>query len=260
MRIAPELALLLMVVVGCGVKDGTAPLYITGYGGFNIPIKPEFDATLVAWLERGGVFAIPALRGGGDLGESWHRAGMLHAKQNGFDDFFAATEYLVREGYTKQDRIVAYGASNGGLLMGAAIVQRPDLYRAVICEVPVLDMLRFDKSSAGEAAVDEYGSPTKEEDFRVLFAYSPYHHVEVGKRYPSVLMMTADSDDRVDPMHARKFTAELQARSGGGPVLLRVEKNAGHLGTDAMAESIARIADMYAFALTEIGSVGDSMR
>jgi prolyl oligopeptidase len=241
-------------------KDGSAPLYLTGYGGFQISITPDFDASLFPWLERGGVFAVPNLRGGGEFGEEWHRAGMLHKKQNVFDDFFAAAEYLIHEGYTTPEKMMAYGASNGGLLMGAAITQRPDLFRVVVCEVPLLDMLRFDKSALGKPSVDEYGSPEKESDFRTLLSYSPYHHVEMNRKYPSVLMMSADSDDRVDPMHARKFTAALQARSSGGPVLLRVERNSGHGGTDMTSAWIERVADMYGFALAEIDKVGSSMR
>ena len=239
-------------------KDGTAPLYLTGYGGFQISMTPAFASSIFPWLERGGVYAVPNLRGGGEFGEEWHRAGMLHAKQNVFDDFFAAAEYLVREGYTRPDKLVAYGGSNGGLLMGAAIAQRPDLFRVVLCDVPLLDMVRFPKFGLGEHWVEEYGSPDVEADFRALLAYSPYHHIAQGTKYPSVLMLSADSDDRVDPMHARKFAAELQARSSGGPVLVRIERNAGHGGADMLRAWVDKMADLHAFALAEIGEVGGS--
>ncbi|WP_394844152.1 prolyl oligopeptidase family serine peptidase [Pendulispora brunnea] len=233
-------------------KDGTAPVYLYGYGGFNVSVTPSFNASFFPWLERGGVVALPNLRGGGEFGEPWHRAGMLHSKQNVFDDFYGAAEYLIREGYTRPEKMMARGGSNGGLLVGAAITQRPDLFRVVLCEVPILDMLRFDSTPAGKLAAEEYGSPKKADDFRALFAYSPYHHVIVGKRYPSTLVLSADSDDRVDPMHARKFVAAMQARSAGGPVFLRVERNAGHLGADLVGASVERIADMEAFALSEL--------
>jgi len=241
-------------------KDGSAPVYLTGYGGFQISITPAFDAALYPWLERGGAIAVPNLRGGGEFGEDWHRAGMLHNKQNVFDDFIAAAEHLIHEGYTRADRLVAYGGSNGGLLMGAAITQRPDLFRVILCDVPLLDMIRFHKFGLGAVWAPEYGSSEKEDDFRTLFAYSPYHHVAAGAKYPSVLMLSADSDDRVDPMHARKFAAVLQARSSGGPVLLRIERNAGHGGADLLRAWVDKIADMQSFALAEIGEIGASVR
>ncbi|WP_394829867.1 prolyl oligopeptidase family protein [Pendulispora albinea] len=241
-------------------QDGNAPAYLYGYGGFQKSVTPLFEASVFPWLERGGVFAVPSLRGGGEFGEPWHRAGMLHNKQNVFDDFYAAAEYLVREGYTRPEKIMAHGGSNGGLLVGAGITQRPDLFRVAVCEVPILDMLRFDLSAVGQTAVDEYGSPKKADDFPALFAYSPYHHVVMGKKYPAVLVLSADSDDRVDPMHARKFVAMLQARSTGGPVLLRVERNSGHLGADLMRAAIERTAEMEAFALSEMVRPAQSTR
>ena len=241
-------------------RDGTAPAMLTGYGGFNSSETPAFSKGIFPWLERGGVYAFASLRGGGEYGEAWHRAGMLHAKQNVFDDFEAAAEYLAKEKYTSADRLVIQGGSNGGLLMGAALTQRPELFRAVICAVPLLDMVRYEKFGSGRTWSVEYGTVAKEDDFRALLAYSPYQHVVPGVRYPSVLMDSADADDRVDPMHARKFTAELQADSVGGPVLLRIERHSGHGGADLMKAWVDRTADRYAFALAEIKEVGGSMK
>ena len=237
--------------------DATAPraprpLLLRGYGGFDLAQRPHFQSELYPWLERGGVYALANIRGGDELGEDWHRAGMLHAKQNVFDDFAAAGEYLVHEGYTSTDKLAIYGRSNGGLLVGAALTQRPDLFRVALCEVPLLDMIRYPKFGDGPFWVAEYGSPDKEDDFRALFAYSPYHHVTKGTKYPSVLMLSADSDDRVDPMHARKLAAELQAATTGGPVLLRIEHASGHSGNATRRAWVKKIADEYAFALGEI--------
>ena len=199
------------------------------------------------------------LRGGAEYGEDWHRAGMLHKKQNVFDDLTAAAETLIKQQITSADRLVVWGGSNGGLLVGAALTQRPDLYRAVICAVPLLDMVRYQLFGSGQTWVAEYGSAENEADFRTLFAYSPYHHVTPGTRYPSVLFASADSDDRVDPMHARKLAAALQADSTGGPVLLRIERNSGHGGADLVRSWIDEWTDTYAFALAEIAKVGSSM-
>jgi prolyl oligopeptidase len=238
---------------------GPAPLLLTGYGGFDVTYDPEFDAAVFPWLERGGIYAVANLRGGGEYGETWHTSGMLHNKQRVFDDFISAAEDLITAGYTSKDRLVVWGASNGGLLMGAAATQRPDLFRVVLCGVPLLDMIRYPKFGLAQFWVSEYGAPEKEDDFRALLAYSPYHHVVTGTAYPSLLMMSSDSDDRVDPMHARKFTAEMQARTGGGPVLLRIERNAGHGGNDARRSWVESIADRYAFALAEIAKPGSAL-
>jgi prolyl oligopeptidase len=175
---------------------------------------------------------------------------MLLRKQNTFDDFIAAAEYLIREKLTSPDRLVIRGGSNGGLLVGAAITQRPDLFKAAICGVPLLDMLRYDRFESGKTWTSEYGSAKDPEQFKALFAYSPYHRVKPGTSYPAVLLLSADSDDRVDPMHARKFAAALQAASQGGPVLLRVERNSGHGGADLVKASVEKNADQYAFALS----------
>ncbi len=230
-------------------KDGSSRLLLRGYGGFLVSETPSFVASIYPWLERGGVYAVANLRGGGEYGDAWHRDGMLLKKQNVFDDFLAASEYLVREGYTRPDRLAISGGSNGGLLMGAVITQRPDLYAAVLCAVPLLDMVRYHLFGSGKTWISEYGSADDPEQFRAIEAYSPYHHVTPGTRYPSVLMLSADSDDRVDPMHARKFAAALQASSTGGPVLLRIEKHAGHGGADLVKAEVEKGADRYAFVL-----------
>jgi prolyl oligopeptidase len=231
------------------VKDGSARALLSGYGGFQVSLTPSFLASIYPWLERGGVYAIANLRGGGEYGEEWHRAGMLLQKQNVFDDFIAAAEHLVREGYTRPERLAIRGGSNGGLLVGAALTQRPDLFAAALCAVPLLDMVRYHLFGSGKTWVGEYGSADDPAQFRALHAYSPYHRVAPGVRYPATLLLSADSDDRVDPLHARKFAALLQARSAGGPALLRVQKNAGHGGADLIKAAVDEGADAYAFAL-----------
>jgi len=231
-------------------KDGSARVLLSGYGGFQISETPIFAPSIYPWLERGGVYATPNLRGGGEYGEEWHKGGMLLKKQNVFDDFIAAAEYLIREKFTTPDRLVIRGGSNGGLLVGAVVTQRPDLFKAALCGVPLLDMLRYDRFESGKTWTSEYGSAKDPEQFKALFAYSPYHRVQPETSYPAVLLLSADSDDRVDPMHARKFAAALQAASRGGPVLLRVEHNAGHGGADMVKASVEQNADQYAFALS----------
>ena len=234
-------------------KDGSIPFLLYGYGGFGISMEPSFSARLYPWLEAGGGYALANLRGGGEYGEDWHKAGKLGNKQNTFDDFIAAGEYLVKEGWTKPERLAIQGGSNGGLLVGAAITQRADLFKAVICEVPLLDMVRYHRFGSGRTWVSEYGSADKKDDFGWLYAYSPYHHVKAETAYPSVLLASADSDDRVDPLHARKMTAALQAASTGGPVLLRVEENAGHGGADLVKSAVAKAVDYYAFLFDQLG-------
>ncbi len=229
--------------------DGSNPTRLYGYGGFNASMTPTFSAALFPWLERGGVFAMPNLRGGGEYGEDWHRDGMLENKQNVFDDFIAAAEYLVREKYTSAEHLAISGGSNGGLLVGAAMTQRPELFAAVSCAVPVLDMVRYHKVGLGKAWIPEYGDPDNPEHFPFLYAYSPYHRVTAGTHYPALLVLGADTDDRVDPMHARKFMAAVEAASAHPEpkALLRVEHNAGHGGADLRRSAIARLADEYAF-------------
>jgi prolyl oligopeptidase len=235
-------------------KNGEAPTILYGYGGFNNSVLPAFKATYLPWLEAGGIYAIANLRGGGEFGRAWHDAGRLDKKQNVFDDFIAAGEYLVKEGYTKPERLAIKGGSNGGLLVGAAMVQRPDLFRAVVCAVPLLDMLRYHKFGSGQTWTPEYGSPDKADEFKWLQAYSPYHHVKKGAQYPALLMESADTDDRVDPMHARKFVAAVQAASSSGrPAYLRIETNAGHSGGDQLKKTAEAMADEYAFLFGELG-------
>jgi prolyl oligopeptidase len=239
------------------VKDGSHPTLLYGYGGFNQNMTPAFASSVAVWLELGGVYAMPNLRGGGEYGEAWHRDGMLDKKQNVFDDFIAAGEYLVREGYTTPDRLAIRGGSNGGLLVGAAMTQRPDLFKAVICAVPLLDMVRYHLFGSGRTWIPEYGSAEDEAQFKTLFAYSPYHHVVDGTRYPALLMMGADSDDRVDPMHARKLIAKVQAAIAkvpdARPALFRLEKNAGHGGGDMVKSAVEQFADQFAFLAWQLG-------
>jgi prolyl oligopeptidase len=236
-------------------RDGSTPFLLYGYGGFSVSERPTFNTAIFPWLEAGGAFAVANLRGGGEYGEQWHRAGMRHQKQNVFDDFIGAAQYLQANGFTRPDRLAIMGGSNGGLLVGAALVQRPELFRAVSCGVPLLDMLRYHLFGSGKTWIEEYGSADDEADFRTLYAYSPYHHVRPAD-YPAVLMTSADTDDRVDPMHARKMTAALQAATTGGrPVLLRIERNAGHGGADMVKQAVELSADRYAFLMREVGLV-----
>jgi prolyl oligopeptidase len=235
-------------------KDGSTPWLMWGYGGFNVSETPGFSGGIFPWLEAGGGYAVANLRGGGEYGETWHRGGMLGKKQNVFDDFIGAAEYLVRERYTRADRLAIRGGSNGGLLMGAVTTQRPDLFRAVICQVPLLDMIRYHLFGAGQVWIPEYGSADDADQFKWLFAYSPYHHVKAGTKYPALLMMSADADDRVDPMHARKMVAALQAaNTGEHPILLRIEQHSGHGGADLVKQAVEQQADAYAFLMHELG-------
>ena len=231
------------------VKDGSARTMLWGYGGFQIAETPTFRMSVIPWIEHGGVFALANIRGGSEYGEDWHRAGMGANKQNVFDDFAAAAQTLIGNGTTKASRLTIVGRSNGGLLMGALTTQHPELFGAVICGVPLLDMVRYTLFGSGKTWAEEYGSPDDAAQFKTLYAYSPYHHVKAGVRYPPFLMLSADSDDRVDPMHARKFAAALQAATTGGPVVLRIEKNSGHGGADMLKADLARSADELAFAM-----------
>lgn len=237
--------------------DATMPFLLYGYGGFNVNMQPTFRSSIYPWLDAGGGYAVPNLRGGGEYGEEWHRGGMLANKQNTFDDFIAAAEFLIDQKYTRADTLGISGGSNGGLLVGAAMTQRPELFGAVVCGVPLLDMIRYHKFGSGKTWISEYGDPDKEDDFKYLYAYSPYHHVKEGVEYPAMLMLTADSDDRVDPMHARKFTAAIQhASTSGQPALLRIESNAGHGGGDMISKFVNKYADEYAFLMKELGLTG----
>ncbi|MBY6185892.1 prolyl oligopeptidase family serine peptidase [Marinobacter hydrocarbonoclasticus] len=241
-------------------KDGNNPTLLYAYGGFNISVTPRFSPATIAWLDMGGVYAVPNLRGGGEYGLHWHQGGMLGNKQNVFDDYFAAAEYLVDQGYTRSERLGAYGRSNGGLLMGAALTQRPDLFAAVLPAVGVLDMLRYHKFTIGWAWVPEYGSADNAADFEFLKAYSPYHNV-TEQAYPATMVMTADHDDRVVPAHSYKFTAAMQAaQTGEAPIFARIEHNAGHGAGKPTAMRIAEQRDIYAFLWHSFGlSIPDSL-
>jgi prolyl oligopeptidase len=234
--------------------DGQNPTLLTGYGGFGISVTPRFDLGRRVWFDQGGVLAVANLRGGGELGEQWHRDGSLTNKQHVFDDFIACAEFLIRSNYTSPAKLALQGGSNGGLLVGAALTQRPDLFRAVVGQVGLYDMLRFERDPNGQFNATEYGSVSDPEQFRALRAYSPYHRVSAGTAYPAVLLLTGEHDGRVNPAHSRKMTARLQAaNTSQQPVLLRTSAKSGHgLGT-AWSERVAQWADVYAFLLDRLG-------
>jgi len=236
------------------VRDGRAPALLWGYGGFNLNITPSFTAAVGPFIEQGGVYAVANLRGGGEYGEIWHSAGVLGNKQTVFDDFIAAAEFLIRERITSRDRLAITGRSNGGLLVAAVLTQRPDLFRAAICGVPLTDMVRYHRFRIARLWIPEYGSAEDPEQFKFLYAYSPYHHVRDGVAYPATLVFTAESDTRVDPLHARKFAARLQAaQSGPGPILLRMEGQAGHGAGKPLGKLIEQQADEMAFLFGQLG-------
>jgi len=247
-----------MFVVRKKGTTGPAPTLLYGYGGFNVPLTPGFSPTKLAWLEAGGVYALANLRGGGEYGKAWHDAGRLANKQNVFDDFIAAGEYLKSSGITGKDQLAIEGGSNGGLLIGAVVNQRPELFAAAHPAVGVMDMLRFDRFTAGRYWVDDYGYPNKEADFRSLYAYSPYHNIKGGRDYPAVLVTTADTDDRVVPGHSFKYIAALQAAENVGdkPHLIRIETRAGHGSGKPTTKIIEEAADVYAF-LGHFTGLGD---
>jgi prolyl oligopeptidase len=239
-------------------KNGKNPTLMTGYGGFNISMTPAFNRSMYLWMEHGGIYVVTNLRGGSEFGEDWHRAGMLEKKQNVFDDFIAAGEYLIAQKYTDRGHLAIYGGSNGGLLMGAMITQRPDLFRAVVCQVPLLDMLRYQNFQIAKLWIPEYGSAEDAKQFDWLYAYSPYHHVKAGQEYPAILFMTGDTDTRVDPMHAKKMAALMQAEAKNGgsadkPILLRIETKAGHGQGKPVAKQIEESTDMYSFLFWQLG-------
>jgi prolyl oligopeptidase len=235
--------------------DGQRPTLLYGYGGFDVSLTPAFSAPLFAWLERGGVFAVANLRGGGEYGEAWHTAGMLDRKQNVFDDFIAAAEALVARKITSPRRLAIRGGSNGGLLTGAVLVQRPELFGAVVSEVPVADMLRYHLFTVGRFWIPEYGSSEDPAQFKTLLAYSPLHNVKDGVAYPATLVTTADTDDRVAPGMAKKFAARLQAATAGpAPIFIRVETKAGHGAGKPIGKIIEEQADIYAFLLMALGA------
>ena len=236
--------------------DGQAPTLLYGYGGFNISITPQFSVPMLTWMDQGGVFAQANLRGGGEYGEAWHKAGTRTDKQNVFDDYIAAAEYLIENGYTSSDHLAIYGRSNGGLLVGATLNQRPDLFAAALPVVGVMDMLRFQNFTAGRFWTDDYGSSENPEEFKVLYAYSPYHNIQ-ETAYPPVLVTTADTDDRVVPCHSFKYIARLQEKQqGDAPVLIRIETRAGHGAGKPVSMQIEEWADMLGFVGVHTGLIG----
>ena len=238
-----------------GLKlDGTNPTLLYGYGGFNIPLPPRFSISRVAWMEMGGVYAQANLRGGGEYGEKWHKAGTKLQKQNVFDDFIAAAEWLIESKYTSTPKLAIQGGSNGGLLVGACMTQRPDLFGACLPAVGVMDMLRFHKFTAGRFWVDDYGSSDNEDEFKALLKFSPYHNLKDGVKYPATMVTTADTDDRVVPGHSFKFAARLQeAHTGDAPVLIRIETKAGHGAGKPTAKIIEELTDEWAFLVKNLG-------
>jgi prolyl oligopeptidase len=238
---------------------GPRPTILYGYGGFGISMSPGYSGSVLAWVEAGGVYAVACLRGGGEEGEQWHRDGMLANKQRVFDDLHAAAEYLIEEQWTTSQQLGISGGSNGGLLVGAALTQRPDLYRSVVCSAPLLDMVRYEQLGLGHFWAGEYGTAADPEQLRTLLTYSPYHRVREGTAYPATLFTVFGSDTRVDPMHARKMCAALQHATGAdpatSPVLIRVESEVGH-GARSVSRSIALAADSLAFQAWATGLAG----
>jgi len=235
-------------------RDGQSPAYLYGYGGFDISETPSFSPANLVWMEMGGIFALASLRGGGEYGEKWHEAGMLHVKQNVFDDFIAGAQYLIDNKFTSTPKLAIGGGSNGGLLVGACLTQRPDLYGATLPAVGVMDMLRFQKFTIGWAWTSDYGSSENKNDFPFLYAYSPLHHIAKGCCYPPTLITTADHDDRVVPAHSFKFAATLQAAQGcDKPTLIRIETKAGHGAGKPTTKIIEETADRWAFLVKELG-------
>lgn len=234
--------------------SGQNPTLLYGYGGFNVPLVPNFDPARLAWLEAGGIYAQANLRGGGEYGKEWYRAGTLHQKQNVFDDFIACAEWLIENRWTSPSKLAIQGASNGGLLVGAVMTQRPELFGAALPAVGVMDMLRFHKFTIGWAWVSDYGSPDDPERFETLLRYSPLHNLKPGTAYPATLITTADHDDRVVPAHSFKFAAALQAAQGGeAPVLIRIQTKAGHGLGKPTHIVIEEKADIYAFLFRVLG-------
>jgi prolyl oligopeptidase len=235
--------------------NGTLPTLLYGYGGFNISLTPRFHPMAAVWLEQGGVYAVATLRGGGEFGEPWHRAGMLANKQNVFDDFIAAAEWLIHNHYTTPAKLAIQGGSNGGLLVGAALTQRPELYQAVLCELPDLDMIGYYRfKNNNPPALLEYGNASDPAQFKFLSAYSPYQRVTPGTPYPAVFLTTGDADTRVPPLQARKMTARLQsATASGRPIVLLYDTKAGHAGGRPLSKVIADFSLELAFVFWQLG-------
>jgi prolyl oligopeptidase len=235
-------------------RDGSAPTILYGYGGFDISLTPAFSSAVLVWIEMGGIFAVANVRGGGEYGEAWHRAGIKDRKQNVFDDFIAAAEFLIAEKWTSPAKLAIQGGSNGGLLVGACMTQRPELFGAVLPAVAVMDMLRFQRFTIGWAWTSDYGSADDADEFRTLLAYSPYHNLRPGTAYPATFITTADHDDRVFPAHSFKFAAALQyAQGGDAPILLQVETKAGHGAGKPTDKLIDEVVDRYAFLVRVLG-------
>ena len=236
------------------VLDGSNPTLLTGYGGFNLSRTPAFSSLAAVWLESGGVFVEANMRGGGEFGEDWHRDGMLDRKQHVFDDFIAAAEHLIAEGYTSAEHLAIRGGSNGGLLVGAVSNQRPDLFGAVVCSYPLLDMVRYHQFLVASFWVPEYGSSEDPEQFAYIYRYSPYHNVDETATYPATLYITGDGDTRVAPLHGRKMAALMQATHGAEtPVLLRYHTDAGHSGGQPISQQIEEMVDTVSFLLWQVG-------
>jgi prolyl oligopeptidase len=238
-------------------RDGGNPTLLYGYGGFNVSLTPAFNPSIVPWLDAGGVYVVANLRGGGEYGEDWHRAGMRGSKQNVFDDFYACAEWLIAEKYTSPEHLAIEGGSNGGLLTGVASMQRPDLFAAAIVGVPLLDMLRFQDFLIARYWTPEYGSSENAEDFRWLRAYSPYHNVKAGARYPALLVTAGENDSRVHPLHARKFVARVQELAANDvatkPIMLWVDRDAGHGQGKPLAKRIEDEVDQWSFLMWQTG-------
>jgi prolyl oligopeptidase len=236
------------------VRNGQNPVLIYGYGGFNIPVTPSFSTSNAFFVEQGGIYVSVTLRGGSEYGEKWHQAGMLEKKQNVFDDFIGAAEYLIKEKYTNNQKIAIRGGSNGGLLVGAAMTQRPDLFKVALPAVGVMDMLRFHKFTVGWGWAVEYGNADSVSQFPYLYKYSPYHNLKAGIRYPATLVTTADHDDRVVPAHSFKFTSRLQEYNAGpNPMLIRIETNAGHGAGKPTSKQIEETTDIWSFVMYNLG-------
>jgi prolyl oligopeptidase len=234
--------------------DGSNPLILYGYGGYGVNLNPYFSPANRVWLDHGGIMVVANLRGGGEYGEAWHLAGNLTKKQNVFDDMIASAEHLIARGYTKPEKLAVMGGSNGGLLMGAILTQRPELFRAVVSDVGVYDMLRVETTPNGAFNVTEYGTVKDPAQYKALRAYSPYHNVKDGTAYPAILFLTGENDGRVDPFNSRKMAARLQAAtSSDKPILLRISMDTGHGQGTSLAKRVEEDADRYAFLMSQLG-------
>jgi prolyl oligopeptidase len=234
--------------------DGNNPTLLYGYGGFNIPITPTFSPAKLDWMEMNGIFAVANIRGGGEYGKKWHQSAIKLNRPRAYEDFIAAAEFLIAKKYTRQEKLAIQGRSNGGLLVGAVMEQRPDLFAVALPAVGVMDMLRFNRFTAGWAWTSDYGSPDNPEEFRALYAYSPLHNIQPGTRYPATLITTADHDDRVVPAHSFKYTATLQAaQAGPAAILIRIETGAGHGAGKPTGKIIEETAQRWAFLVRELG-------